>query len=295
MFRSFFVASLSTGVLSQFFLEATQELAQEDVQHVYIVRHGDKESSYDDCVPGKEGPCHNRTLMGDNAWLTPCGVNQANKRAQILADSADIKQIASSPWARTLQTALPLAKAFNLKIKVEHLLSESRQPDGPNFAFNALADEVTKGQLAEVQDAWDLGYGSFPIQSPEDDSLYLNRVTLAGAQLRKRFPPNTGDVAFVTHATTSFSIAYGLCYGEDGTDEMLEQFVKGQDAIGPTGMIHIVRDMQGKCVSIGQTDNSVTESVVCGKTPPVKCDFDDFPSFYWPHSLGKGPGTCKWK
>jgi len=292
MFRSILFASVGSG-WAQLFLEATPDLAQADVQHVWIVRHGDKYSSYHDCVPEEQGPCHNRTLMGDNAWLTPCGVTQANMRAQLLADIApDIKQIVSSPWARALQTALPLAKSLNLKIKVDNFLSEARQPDVANFAFNALADEVTKGQLAEVQDLWDLDYGSFPLQTPEDDSLYLDRVMLAATQLKKRFPPSSGNLAWFTHATTSFSIVYGLCYGEHDSDEMLKQFVSGQDAIGPTGVIHVVRDMHGQCLSISQTDNRAMEKADCGNTTRFRCNFDDFPSWYWPSSLGKGPARC---
>jgi len=293
MFRSVIFASLGVQGFSQLFLESTQEYAKEDVQQVYIVRHGDKYSSYPDCTAEKhEQPCHNITLMGDNAWLTPCGVKQANARAESLAKFADLKNIVVSPWARTLQTALPLAKAFNLKLKVEYLLSEAMQPDGPNFAFNAHADEITKGQLAEVQSFWDLDYGSFPIQSPEDNLLYDARVQLAATQLAKRFPPSSGDVAIVTHATTSFSVAYGLCYGANSSADMLEQFIAGQDAIGPAGMIHIVRDAQGRCVSIDQTDNSAMESADCGVTEPFRCNYAQNPMWYWPNPEGSGPDDC---
>ena len=49
-------------------------------QHVFIVRHGDKYSSYPDCPsedePVAEGLCFNRELMGNNVPLTPCGVQQ---------------------------------------------------------------------------------------------------------------------------------------------------------------------------------------------------------------------------
>lgn len=292
MFRLVFLASLGEG-LAQLFLEGTQERDLGDVQHVYIVRHGDKYSSYPDCSAEQDQPCHNRTLMGDNAYLTPCGVKQAYIRAKSLfAIADDIKQIVASPWARTLQTALPLAKHYNLKIKVERTLSEARQPDEPNFAFNALADEETKRQLAEVQKYWDLDYGSFPIQTPEDNALYAERARLGATILKKRFPPSSGNVIVVTHATPAFSVAYGLCHGDEHTPELLEQFVAGQEAIGPGGLIHIVRDAQGKCLSMSQTDNSAMEDSGCGATEGFRCDYANNPMWYWPNTEGAGPDTC---
>lgn len=262
-------------------------------QHIWIVRHGDKYSSYPDC-PAKP-LCYDKDLMGDNPPLTPCGIKQANATAKHLHDvSADfggIKSIVASPFTRTLQTALPLARALDLAIKVEYLVSEANQPEGPFRELNVKSGEETVGQLKDIGKRWDLGYGSPPIPTPEDPPLYGKRVQKAAKVLKTRFPPSSGNLVIFTHATTSFSIAYGLCHGEDSSDKTVQSFVENQKPIGPAGVIHVVLDGHGKCITVSQTAN-VAEKVGCGKTEPFKCKFADFPSWYWPHSKGKGPGAC---
>lgn len=259
------------------------------VQNIYVIRHGDKYSSYPDCAtvsPGED--CFNATLMGDNAPLTSCGRRHAEYVAKKLAGSG-IKQLVVGPYARTLQTSLPLAAALDLKIKVEHALSEARQPEGPYQPLNALLLE--EEELREIEKRWDLDYGSVPIPTPETDELYVQRVRKAAATLSRRFPPSSGDVAFVTHATTSFSVVYGLCFGNSGTDADLENFVNNQIGCGPGSVIHVVRDSQGRC-QISQTDNSALESLGCGKTQINKCEIADFPDWYWAHAAGHGAGNC---
>lgn len=264
-------------------------------QHIWIMRHGDKYSSYPDCPEGKP-LCFNETLMGDNPPLTPCGVKQANATADWLKDNSSayggIKNLVVSPYTRTLQTALPLAKALGLKLKIEYLLSEANQPEGPFQPLNAGADAETKKQLEEASDNWDLEYGSPPIPTPETPiAMYNARVEKCAKVLKERFPPSSGNLAIYTHATTSFSVAYGLCHGEDGDDDQLKKFVENQKAIAPVGVIHVVLNSDGKCKMVEQTNN-VAEKVGCGDTKPFKCDFENFPAWYWAHASGKGPGKC---
>jgi len=264
-------------------------------QHIWIIRHGDKYSSYPDC-PENRPLCFNKSLMGDNPPLTSCGVRQAKTTADWLKDNSSsyggIKNIAVSPFARTLQTSLPLAKALGLKLKVEYLLSEANQPEGPFQPLNTGADKETKKQLEEASDKWDLHYGSPPIATPETPvKMYDTRVKKCAKVLKERFPPLSGNLAIFTHATTSFSIAYGLCYGEGGNDSQLQKFVEHQKAIAPAGVIHVVLDADGKCKTVEQTNN-VAETLGCGKTEPFKCEFADFPAWYWSHANGKGPGKC---
>merc|ERR1712050_785849 len=104
----------------------------------------------------------------------------------------------------------------------------------------------------------------------------------------ERFPSSSGNLAVYTHATTSFSIAYGLCHGDDSSDAQLKQFVNGQNAIAPAGIIEVVIGKDGKC-DVKQTNN-LAEAVNCGDTEPFKCAFEDFPAWYWYHSAGSGPG-----
>lgn len=279
------------------FAEASSQLflataAEATVQHIYIVRHGDKYSSYPPCPVSTGGSCFDEALYGDNPPLTPCGERQARYVAQILTNTG-IQHVVASPFTRTLQTALPIVEALNLThMKVDNFLSEARQDEGPFRPFNALLNKNLQDELIQVSQLWDHGYGSPPIRTPENDALYMARVRRAGESLRSRFPPSSGNVAMVTHATPAFSIAYGLCYGSDGSDFMLQQFVEGQDPIGPTGIIHIVRDSNGHCISIGQTDNQYADSIDCGATTKYKCNFTDYPDWYWEHASGKGPGLC---
>ncbi|CAE8625493.1 unnamed protein product, partial [Polarella glacialis] len=269
---------------------------EQAVQHVYIVRHGDKYSSYPACPVQGGGPCYDATLMGDNPPLTDCGIRQAEFTAGWMKDQSKlvggIQNIVVSPFTRTLQSALPLAKALNQTLKVEYLVSEANQPEGPFREANINAPGATTSQLHEIHDLWDRTYGGPPIWTPENNTLYVERVQHAAKILRKNFPPSSGNLVIYTHATTSFSMAYGLCYGESGDDAQLEKFVNGQDAIAPAGVIHLVFDAAGKCMEgVGQTQN-VAEKVDCGLTLPCKCDFDKYPSWYWASPRGMGPGLC---
>ena len=46
------------------------------------------------------------------------------------------------------------------------------------------------------------------------------------------------------------------------------------------------------CVRVEQTQNAIGMPTQCGMTHPYKCNFADFPSWYWEHSEGRGPGKC---
>lgn len=284
------------GFFAVFYVNARTEISSVGlrglpVQHIYIVRHGDKYSSYPDCPQKGDAPCFDEPSMGDNAPLTPCGIRQAQHVAEWLRDK-DIRHVVASPYARTMQTALPIAKVFHETLKVEYLLSEAMQSEGPHREFNIDDPAPTVAQLQEAHGLWDRHYGSPPIKTPENHSMYIRRVPEAAVDLRARFGPLAGNVVFVTHATPSFSVAYGLCHGSDGDDASLEQFVRHQKPIGPGGVIEIVKAPDGSCQELQQTNNVGLE-VGCGATEPFKCDFDDFPSWYWNHSLGKGPGLCQ--
>merc|ERR1711920_925539 len=140
----------------------------------------------------------------------------------------------------------PLAKALSKKLHVEYFLSEARQPDGPFREFNIDAPGDTVTQLQECHRLWNLNYGGPPIKTPENDTLYVERIARAGNILKERFPPSSGNLAVYTHATPAFSLAYALCYGDSGNDQSLQEFVDSQDAIGPAGVIHVVISHDGK-------------------------------------------------
>lgn len=229
--------------------------------------------------------------MGNNPPLTPCGRQQARYTADWLQQHARIDNVLVSPFTRTLQTALPLAEALNQQLKVEPLLSEARQDSGAFRAFNADAPGETVRDLSECSARWDWRYGAASIKTPENDTLYVQRVVEAARTLKARFPPSTGNIAIFTHATPSLSIAFGWCYKEDSS---LKQFLDTQDAIGPAGVVHVIVKQGGSgsgTCTILQTQN-VADALKCGRTPAYKCNFRDFPAWYWPSPEGRGPGRC---
>jgi len=260
-------------------------------QHIYIVRHGDKYSSYPPCDETADDICFDAKVMGNNPPLTPCGRQQARYTADWLQQHARIDHVVVSPFTRTLQTALPLAEALNQQLKVEPLLSEARQDSSAFRAFNADSPGETVRDLSECSARWDWRYGAASIKTPENDTLYVQRVVEAVRTLKVRFPPSTGNIAIYTHATPSLSIAFGWCYKEGSS---LKQFLDAQDAIGPAGVVHVIVKQGGSgsgTCTILQTQN-VVDVLKCGRTPAYKCNFKDFPAWYWPNPEGRGPGLC---
>jgi len=280
-----------------FFLPA---VSAHGMQNIYIVRHGDKASSYPTCGPdGADAPplCYNQSLMGNNPPLTPCGIIQAKETAKYLKSAVGVggvQYIVASPFTRTLETALPLARALLLKnIAVEPLISEARQNQGPFRPFNADLSASDQAALESIGILWDRTYGSPPILTPESNALYWNRVRAASNALKNRFPVSSGNLVVVTHATTSFSVAYGLCFGDSATESNLRAFVESQQAIGPAGVIQVVREhTNGGNISCQIIQTWNLEGNSCGETKPYKCAYDDFPAWYWESPAGIGPGRC---
>jgi len=257
------------------------------IQYVYLVRHGDKSSSYPPCGPNSTAGdvCYDAEATGNNCPITPCGTAQANKTAAFLADK-DISHIMSSPFARAMQTALPLAKMMGLQIAIEPMLSEDRQSDGPFRANNANSLPYVLDELEALDNQWDRAYGAPPIPTPETDSLFFARLAKASRQLRARIANQPGNHALYSHATTVFSIAYGLCHVDDNPKEFLEEYVNGQDPIGPGGFIRVAFEVSsGKC-EISQTNN--LDNSYCGKTKPYYCRFADCSTKYWPFPQAGG-------
>lgn len=275
-------------------------------QHIFIMRHGDKYSSYPDC-PGsparqpEDVECFDAAIMGDNPPLTPCGMRQAELAAEWLVGAAGdvggLQQLVVSPFARTLMTALPLARRLGLRMQVDPALSEAMQPEGPFRGRNVLLRAEVTAQLDEIAEVhWDTQYGAVPVATPENVTLYNARVAAASEKLRARFPPVSGNLAVITHATTAVSLAFGLCRdrfaGPDAQCTGLATYLEAQEAIAPTGVIHVVLGEDGRCRSLGQTQNVAFQQAQCGLTEPFKCMFSDNPTWYWNCPLGQGPEQC---
>lgn len=109
-------------------------------RNIFIVRHGDKLS---DCSY-TNGTAKGK-VFGNNPPLTAVGFVQAQLTAEFLAGHK-VDLIISSPFARTQQTALPLALALGLPITLAYPLSEDRQQDGAYRVYNtALKDDGEVG------------------------------------------------------------------------------------------------------------------------------------------------------
>jgi phosphohistidine phosphatase SixA len=144
---------------------ATAASSESSEQKFYIIRHGDKYSSYPPCPQGYP-LCFNASLMGNNPPITPCGVQQAEATAEWLATNGDVQQIVASPYVRSLETALPLARKLDAKIHVENFASEARQDDGPFRPDNVALNVSAVQHLREISALWDESYGSAPIPVP---------------------------------------------------------------------------------------------------------------------------------
>ena len=265
-------------------------------QHVYIVRHGDKYSSYPPCdefSSANDTLCFDAEKMGNNPPLTPCGLAQAEETANwLIEDSASIggiQAIVSSPFTRCLETALPLATRLKLSLQVEQQAGEARALEGPFRPNNGALSPVHQKLLDAITTNWDLAYGSSPVVTPEDDPRYWRRVDHLSATIRTRILPKVTNMVIFTHATTSFSLAYGLCYQGLTKDKVLKDFVVAQGAIGPGGTIRVTVDAAAGTCEVGQTNNVAFR---CGATGPHKCEFASYPAWYWQHAEGRGPGLC---
>jgi len=264
---------------------------QQQLQHIFIVRHGDKLAEYPACSAEEQDSntlCFDESIYGNNSPLTPCGKAQANHTAEWLMNSSaalgPIEHLLSSPFLRTLETALALAARLpeeHASITVDTLLSESMDT-GPPFRANKAsltsADSAALDAIQALQDE-----SSAPaIPTPESPALYHKRVVRMGESLLARFAAQPGNFALFTHATPAFSIAHAICHSGDFSSAPLQRFVESQDAIGPAGVIHVARDpATGACVAVDQTNN-LGNGAACGETKASKCEFAVCPAWYWP-------------
>ena len=66
----------------------------------------------------------------------------------------------SSPYARALQTALPLVAQLGAPLRVEPLLSEDRQEGTPHQPRHERPSEGAAADWAAIEGAWDRRYGA---------------------------------------------------------------------------------------------------------------------------------------
>jgi broad specificity phosphatase PhoE len=133
--------------------------------------------------------------------LSEVGHTQAHDVAAFLqSTNTKLSHIFASPFLRTIETALPLARATGLPLKLENSVWEAlchRPP--PDHTGNALfsvdAEHVS----------------SFTPKTRETRPLSLQRVQFAAKRLVERFPISTGHMAIYSHADPVIYLVATLC------------------------------------------------------------------------------------
>jgi len=254
-------------------------------QHIFLIRHGDKMSKYPKCTAASVGLCYDATAFGNNPPLSPCGHDQSRLLADYLATQG-IRAVVSSPFARALHTALPLAEALRLRIKVEPLVSEDRQEAD---AFRQLNTRTAPELTDRLIQAWDTEYSSPPIATPEGNEEFWDRMDTAAATLVRRFPPSVGNVAVFSHATPVMSLGYGLC---GNLFHSLEDYVAWvKPGVAAAGFLHAVRDgSSGLCTALAPANNTIFATAACGLTRHSHKEYTKRPGMYSrpPEGIGSG-------
>ncbi len=148
---------------------------------IYILRHED------------------RTMDGTFfAPLTQDGLDNSVKLIEIL-NKCKIDTIYSSPFIRTLQTVLPYAKSKNLKINLEHSLSEIQHP----HLIPVKSYQINLPLYIAEQFNYNPNYSSCLNPSehkyPEDERCVSNRVKSFISRLVKEMVDKNNNILIVSH------------------------------------------------------------------------------------------------
>lgn len=260
----------------------SKTLTEAALTTVLIVRHADKMS---------EHPGFDERRFGNNPELTSCGHRQAKALTDLLLETAgNISAVISSPFMRCLQTALPLASAIGHSIRVETILSEDRQDNGPDQPRNSHPTTAGAEDWVQLAKLWDTTYSSPPIPTPEGNEEYWDRVATAPAIMKnhvKRNASQGGTVVFFSHSGTSFSLAYGLCSAlfNNSLESFVQDFVEGTSnsaGLAVTGIIRILLNGDNECVRIDPPDNEVYHKTHCSQSLPRRATkYSKDPGKYW--------------
>ena len=141
---------------------APQLCGDTTVAQIALIRHGDKMSKYPSCKKQpRDWLCYDVDTYGNNPALSPCGRSQARYVAEALVESDHpVIEIVSSPYLRTLQTALPLSHITGVKVQVEPLMSEDRQLTDPFRATRHACIIRYSQRLGGRVAAWDCPFWS---------------------------------------------------------------------------------------------------------------------------------------
>ncbi len=171
-------------------------MTKDKKQTIWIARHG------------------NRLDFVDPAWfenadrpydppLSDDGVIQAQELAQRLEKEA-IAHIFVSPFLRTVQTALEVAKVLNLPIKLEAGLGEWLNPDWMTHTPEMLTIEALFEQYSSI----DINYQSYLVpQYPESEAQIRARTAQVVQQLVSKY---SGNILLIGHGASVLGATQGL-------------------------------------------------------------------------------------
>lgn len=170
-----------------------------ELQVFYVLRHGDRQSSADPMWK-KNAPRETR----HDTPLSAIGHQQAVDVAQYLVSEQqngrhNIKHILVSPFLRTIQTSLPLAKALGLPLKLESSVWETgcRRPP-----------PCHRNEGFPIEPDYESSFIPAVKEKRED---FKPRLDMAATHLLRRFPFEEGDAAIVSHADPTAYLVAALC------------------------------------------------------------------------------------
>ena len=181
-------------------------------QTLWIARHGNRLDVIDpEWFNTAERP-YDPPLSAD-------GLIQAKKLA-VRLQSENITQIFSSPFLRAIQTAVPVAEALDLSIKIEAGLSEWLNPDWMTDSPETHPQEV----LAKRYPCIDWNYISRLVpQYPEREETVWERTGEAARRLVAEF---SEDILLVGHGASVLGTTKGLVKGNPTVNASLCCLVK---------------------------------------------------------------------
>jgi len=164
---------------------------------IYITRHGHR---YDWINPNWMDE-YKKNHQSDPP-LSMCGKQQAEALSLALSQDKNISHIFSSPFFRTLQTSHSIAEKLNIKIQVDHGLTEW-------ILNNNSFPEFTEEYYLSITDRYTPEFKSTipPVGSFENPSDLHRRCWKIVERVESELMNSTGNLVFVCHAASHIALA----------------------------------------------------------------------------------------
>jgi broad specificity phosphatase PhoE len=167
--------------------------SSEEVQIFWVLRHGDRQDNHD---PN----WHATTKTPEDTPLSAIGHQQSEEAAKfILSQDQKVEHILASPFLRAIETAMPLAKATGLPIKLEASVWETGCRNPP-------PSHTDKG--------FPLHSGHTSVFIPEcgeHPNEFRPRLARSAKGIAAKFPFGSGNVAIFSHADPTAYLVTEFC------------------------------------------------------------------------------------